>query len=100
MSGYERVRYWVPFLCARKEKECDLTRGVAGPLQSNLRTGRQVDCRLSLPLSPERHAAGEAGLVGNDFDVFTGLEVELLGVAPAEIEMIPVEELVGLFDHL
>ena len=52
-----------------------------------------------LPLTPQRYAAQKACFVGNDFDILAGLEVDLLGVAAAEVEVVPVEELGGLLDR-
>src|ERR1700721_587710 len=52
----------------------------------------------SIPLAPESNPAEEAGFVGDDLYIFAGLEVELLGFAAAEVEMIPVEEVLGFFN--
>ena len=46
----------------------------------------------SVPLAPESDATEQAGLVGDDFHIFTGLEVDFLGVAAAEVQVVPVEE--------
>ena len=59
-----------------------------------------IDVLDSVPLTPESDAAKQAGFVGDDLHIFAGLEVELLGVAAAEVEVIPVEEFCGLFDGI
>ena len=56
---------------------------------------------LSLPgrqhiVFPQRHAAQQAGFVGDDLDVFGQLEFDLLGVAAADVEVVPVERCRGL----
>ena len=59
-----------------------------------------TDVLDSIPLAPESDAAEQASFVGDDLHIFARLEVELLGVASAEIEVIPVEEFCGLFDGI
>src|SRR5205823_13918026 len=41
---------------------------------------------------PERHATSDPGLVGHDGDVRVELEVDLLGVAAADVEVIEVRQ--------
>jgi hypothetical protein len=52
-----------------------------------------------LPLAPQRHAAKQPGFVGDDLDILPGLEVDFLGIASAEVKVIPVEEFGCLFDR-
>src|SRR3974377_708567 len=52
-----------------------------------------------LPISPQCQSTQQSCLVGDDLDVLAGLEIDLLRVAAAEIQMVPVEELLGLFDR-
>src|SRR6185503_14411246 len=59
---------------------------------------RSLEVR-SVPLAPERDAAEQSRLIGNDLDILAGFEGDLLGVAAAEIKVVPVEKLVGLFDR-
>src|SRR6476469_9151124 len=53
----------------------------------------------SIPFAPKRYTAQQSGLVRNNLNVLARLEVDLLGVAAAKIEMVPVEELVGLLNR-
>ena len=49
-------------------------------------------------IAPEGDAAEDAFAVGDDADVFGGSEFDLLGVAAAEVEVVPVEGGLGLRD--
>src|ERR1035437_39466 len=49
-------------------------------------------------IAPQDYAAEEAGLVGDDTHILAGLEEDFFGVAAAQVELVPVEELFGLLD--
>jgi len=53
-----------------------------------------------LPLTPEGYAARYAELVGDDGDIRARVEGDFLGVAPANVEVVPVEGGGGLRDGL
>src|SRR6516165_9644319 len=50
--------------------------------------------------SPQRQSAQQSCFVGDDLDVFAGLELNLFRVAAAQVQMVPVEGLLRLFDGL
>src|ERR1017187_2415830 len=55
---------------------------------------------LLLPLPPQRDAAEDAGLVGDDLYVLAGVEGDFFCVATADVEVVPVECGRGLSDGL
>jgi len=60
--------------------------------------GLSVSGWVLFPFSPEGDAAEKAGFIRDDGDVGRKLEVDFLGVAAAEVEVVPVEEVQGLID--